>query len=370
MRVLVAAPLYPPHIGGPATYVKMIEAELPKHGVELTVVAYSSFSKYPKGISHLLFFLKLLRATPGHDLLYGLDAAIIGFISYITSKLRRLPLLVRVPGDYAWEQGQLRFGVTESLDDFVISAKRQPLFVGLLKNIQRRVCRGAVRIIVPSEYMKGIVQKWGVNEADIVRIYSVLHAVPVGELPEVVASKVNQDSLVVNTAARLVPLKGIGPLIELLPQLMKRYEDLIFVITGDGPLREELESKARQLQVSGQVVFTGNLAKDALGAVISRADVFVLNSSYEGMSHQLLEAISLGTPVVVTDVGGNSELITNEVNGLLVPYGNRQALYDAIVRLLDSKPLAKRLSTEARKSLTRFDQESGIRELVSIMSSI
>src|SRR3989344_2738828 len=110
-RILVATGLYPPDIGGPATYTKMLETHLPKRGVELTVAPYGWVRRYPKIFRHTAFMWKLIRESRGCDAIYALDPVSVGLPALIASKITRKPLFLRIVGDYAWEQGQLRFGV-------------------------------------------------------------------------------------------------------------------------------------------------------------------------------------------------------------------------------------------------------------------
>ena len=115
--------------------------------------------------------------------------------------------------------------------------------------------------------------------------------------------------------------------------------ELVFV--GDGPLRGELEREAgAQTQFLGQRTDIANL--------LAGFDVFALSSSREGMSVALLEAMAAACPIVVTAVGGNTELIEHEVTGLVVPPDDAAALRAAIERLLADRVLAGRLGMAAR----------------------
>lgn len=109
------------------------------------------------------------------------------------------------------------------------------------------------------------------------------------------------------------------------------------VLVGDGPLRSELTD----VQLLG--------ARSDVPELLAGFDVFVLSSSTEGMSIALLEAMAAGCPIVVTAVGGNTELIQHEVTGLVVPPDDEAALRSAIERLLDDRALAQRLGDAARK---------------------
>ena len=116
-------------------------------------------------------------------------------------------------------------------------------------------------------------------------------------------------------------------------------------------------------------MFTGALEnKDTLQR-IAASDVFVLNSSYEGLSHMLIEGLSLGSAIVATDVGGNPELIEHEKNGLLVPFGDRSALTAAITRLLADDEFAGRLRTAAKGSSSRFSVASMIDATRALLST-
>ena len=83
-------------------------------------------------------------------------------------------------------------------------------------------------------------------------------------------------------------------------------------------------------------------------ALLGASDALALCSAYEGLSHVLLEAMAAGRPILATAVGGNLELIRDGENGLLVPYGDRKALADALVRVASEPELAERLGCQAR----------------------
>ena len=333
MKILIATGLYPPDIGGPATYTKMLEAHLPKHGVQLTVAPYGWVRRYPKLFRHIAYTWKLIRESSDCDAIYALDPVSVGLPTYIAHMITRKPYLLRIAGDYAWEQGQQRFGVTQLLDEFVRSDTKHPVFVRILRWVQRRVARSARHIVVPSNYMKTIVTAWGVGEDEITSIYSALHKIEVEETKDAIRTMFDYRGTVLVTAARLVPWKGIGTLISILTTLKEAIGDVTLVIIGDGPLKHDLEQRVLSSGLKDVVRFVGSLPQSSLGAAIKGADIFVLNTAYEGMSHQILEAMDLGVPVVTTKVGGNIELITSGVNGLLVSYDNRDELASAIERM-------------------------------------
>ena len=120
--------------------------------------------------------------------------------------------------------------------------------------------------------------------------------------------------------------------------------DLLMV--GDGPLRAELESLAVELRVPDRVTFLG--IRTDIPELMRAADAFALTSLSEAASLTLLEAMASGLPAVVTNVGGNPEIVRHEREGLLFPRGDASACADAIRRVFSDPELAARLGTAGR----------------------
>jgi glycosyltransferase involved in cell wall biosynthesis len=139
--------------------------------------------------------------------------------------------------------------------------------------------------------------------------------------------------------------------------LQTRFPDATLGIAGEGPERAQLEAYAKS-RASGGITFLGTQEHGQLLRIIRNADVFVLNSEYEGLSHVLIEALLLGMPIVASKAGGNGEVIKDEENGLLVPVGDMDALTAAIARILSDKAFAGRLGEGARASRGRFTVEA------------
>ena len=126
---------------------------------------------------------------------------------------------------------------------------------------------------------------------------------------------------------------------------------------GDGPERKPLERVADQLGIREQVVFCGFHPQPA--EIVAALDVFLLSSLHEGISMSLLEALALGVPVVVTNVGGNPEVVRHGETGLLVPPQDDQALADACGILLDDPELRRQLADRGKSLVQqRFSKEA------------
>lgn len=353
MKLLIATPLYPPDLGGPATYAYLLERELPGRGIAVEVVKFGSVRHLPKLIRHVAYFLKVLKALRNSDAVLALDPVSVGLPCLLAARFTRKPLYLKVGGDYAWEQGTQRFGISSSLDVFV-HEHRVPLPVRTLRLIQALVATRARRIIAPSLYLKGIVATWGVPAERIVVVYNGVQKETEGFLPETLQSRSNPRIV---TAGRLVPWKGIPGLIDAVVMVRNEFPEVSLTIVGDGPDRVPLETYA-ETRLPNTVSFTGALSHADTLAVIKSADVFVLNSTYEGLSHLLIEAASLGVPVVATSVGGNPEVVTDGVSGLLVPPGDETALAGALKRMCKDTVLREQLRAGALESARTFTQEA------------
>jgi glycosyltransferase involved in cell wall biosynthesis len=371
MKLLIATGIYPPTVGGPATYAKLLFDELPKRGMQVEVVSFDSVRSLPVGVRHMVYFCKLLLAGFGKDCIYTLDPVSVGYPAMWVSKITRKPLVLKMVGDYAWEQGTQRFGVHELLDAFVENKKPHHPRVRKMQRMQTAVAQHATRVVVPSQYLKKIITHWGIEPGKIQVIYNAFES-SIDQVPSQAEARalldVNVPTIV--TAGRLVPWKGIGTLIEIMPALLLKFPKLRLVVAGSGPEREDLERLVQEGKLSNHVVLRGALSQSDLFTQIRASDVFVLNTGYEGFSHQLLEVLAIGTPVVTTDVGGNPELITSGQQGLLVPYNDRKKLEQAIEKMLTDDALVGRVTTAGKETVRQFTKDRLLDETIALLTSI
>src|SRR5207249_1734650 len=132
-----------------------------------------------------------------------------------------------------------------------------------------------------------------------------------------------------------------------------RFPSVRFLIVGescmDPSYRLELEQRARNLNLTGRIIFTGQ--RSDVPQIMREIDISVLPSLTESFSNTLLESMANGLPVVATNVGGNPEIVSDGINGLLVPPKDPAALSRAIVELLGNPELARRLGRAARQKV-------------------
>jgi glycosyltransferase involved in cell wall biosynthesis len=261
----------------------------------------------------------------------------VGFPAALANVFLRKKLVVKVVGDHVWEQGRQRFGVSQSLEDFPLRNRAWPWYLNFLRTIQLYTLSKATLIIVPSEYLKKILTGWGIPSEKAIRIYNGVDFNCKPILPT------TPPLHLIVTSARLVPWKGVTALIDLV--ITEPLWNL--VIVGDGPMRKELQIQVEEKGLGGRIRFLGTLSHEQALGWYKVADVFVLNSSYEGLSHTLLEAMYLGAPIVATDVGGNPELIAKDISGVLVAAGDTLALKQNIQKIMDDRDFAQKIGKAA-----------------------
>jgi glycosyltransferase involved in cell wall biosynthesis len=174
---------------------------------------------------------------------------------------------------------------------------------------------------------------------------------------------------VVGTLGRLAWKKGQEYFLQAAATVLCQEPETTFVLVGDGPLRRQLENQTRTLGIWPRVKFLGQRLDSQ--AMISLFDVFVLPSVIEGMPNALLEAMALEKPVVVTEVGGNAEVVTNGKTGIVVPSRQPAKMAEAIIGLLRDEELSRRLGEAGRQTVTqRFCFRHTLRAMESLYEQL
>lgn len=357
MRLLVATGLYPPEIGGPATHTRLLEQHLPARGFSVEVFAFKTVRHLPRGIRHLKYAWGLYRRARGADVLFSQDTVNVGVFAVAAARLTRIPLVIRVPGDYAWEQGTQRLGIREPIDEF--QTRTYGLHpVTLLRKIQGWSVRRADLVVTPSEYFRRLVVGWGAPEQRVRAIYNGIALGPVEAPPKKERQMIS--------VGRLVPWKGFAGLIRLMDQL----PEWRLVIVGDGPERERLEKLAVEEGVAERVRFTGQLPREEMMAELAASAVFVLNTRFESFSFQTVEAMHVGTPVVLARVGSLPELVEDGQEGFLVEPDDTESILAAVRRLDTDLELRGRMVDAARRKAGQFSIDRTVTELAAALKRL
>ena len=178
-----------------------------------------------------------------------------------------------------------------------------------------------------------------------------------------------QDFYVIGTVGRLVPIKGHKYLVSAAEMIIKEFPKTVFVIVGDGFLKPILERHAEALGIRKNIVFTG-WRKD-VPEILYLFNVLVFPSLNEGMGRVMIEGMSLGKPIVASNVGGIRDLIEDGKNGLLVPPRDSNALRKAISRLIRNKKLAEGLGKIGKMEVyPDFDASTMVKKIDNLYESL
>jgi len=364
LSVLAATGIFPPDIGGPATYTKLLADELPKKGIKVEALSFGSVRHLPKIIRHFVYFQKALAAARRADIVYAQDPVSVGLPSVVAAKIAGKKFVIRIAGDYAWEQGTQRFGVKDGIEKFSARQRGYSFFARLLKKIQTRVARAADAIVVPSRYFKKIVENWGVEPQKINVIYN-------GIEPRNYPEERNSDGAkIILSVGRLVPWKGFKELIEAMPEILREIPEAKLVIAGDGPERERLEKTIARAGLRGKVVLAGKMEREDLLKLKKAAGVFVLNSGFESFSFDTVEAMAIGLPVVVSDVGSLPELVENGRDGVVVERNDKKQIKKAVVKILKDREFARKITQNAYQTSRRFSIHDTMARLEKLLRSL
>jgi glycosyltransferase involved in cell wall biosynthesis len=362
MNVLMITGIFPPDIGGPATYVPTMASELVKRGHKVTVVTLSDkldhddrSYNFPvhrirrglfKPLRFLFAVLRILREGRSAQVLYvnGLYLEAV-----MANYLLRKPMVQKIVGDWAWEQATNKKWVKDNFEKF--QKGKYGLKIELLKALRNFCVRRADTLIAPSDYLARVITTWGVSAS---RIFVVYNAVEIPSWTRTTVPLATRWNIV--TVGRLVPWKQIDHLIEALTEI----DGAGLVVVGDGPERRRLEDLVRATKLADRIYFAGQRSKEETLGLMAACDLFVLNSTYEGFPHVVLEAMCAGLPVVATEVGGTPELVRDGENGMLVSPNANGTLSKTLLKLLSCSEERQRLAAGARETTQRFRRSAMI----------
>jgi glycosyltransferase involved in cell wall biosynthesis len=374
LRICLPTGIFPPDVGGPASYVPRIAAALTArgHAVRVVTLADDTDKRLPE---YPYFVLRIARGMPRLGRMWTMISAIAHearaadgifanglFIeAAIAAALTRKPLVMKIVGDWAWERARNQGAGSEHIEDF--ERLRQPIRWEAVKMLRTFITRRAQMIIVPSRYLAKIVSGWGILVERIAVVYNALDPLPAQKPAGLLAFE--GHTLV--TVARLVRWKGIDALID----CVAANPRLRLIVVGEGPEFSALSKQAKSLAVGDRVIFTGTVTGEQVAGWLRAADLFVLNSTYEGLPHIVLEAFDAGVPVLASAAGGTPEIVCDGENGILIPPGDRLALSSAIGRILADKLLQQKLVEGGRSTLAQaFRWDALVKQTETILMNI
>ena len=229
------------------------------------------------------------------------------------------------------------------------------------------------RIVVISEEIKQDILKSGVSEN---KVTVIDNGIDISRFSNKHKSNdflkeynIKPAKKIIGTIGRLSEEKGQKFFIEAAKVLLEKYPDLFFMIVGDGPLKEELQTKALHYRIQDHLIFTG--ISDNIPKILAGMDIFVLPSLTEGLPMVLLEAMAAKKPIIATDVGAIPRVISDRKSGHLIKPGNTNELIEALTILLNDQSYTSRIAQNGYETaINKYSAKEMTKKYVEIYEQL
>jgi glycosyltransferase involved in cell wall biosynthesis len=184
--------------------------------------------------------------------------------------------------------------------------------------------------------------------------------------PKQVRSVFTPEHFVIGSVKPLEKLYNIDVLIKAFRALSFRFDHIRLLIIGSGSEENSLKKMSEDLQISDKVIFTGRVPFHEVSNYFNMINVLANLSEYESFGVSVIEAMACGLPVVVSDVGGLSEVVGNDSVGFKVPAGNVEETSDMLEKLILNKELCKTIGENARKHVIKnYNWEDNLNTMIT-----
>ena len=173
-----------------------------------------------------------------------------------------------------------------------------------------------------------------------------------------------EDHKVIATIGRIDEQKGNQYFIDAAAKIINKFDNVKFMIVGDGPLSDKHKRQCKRLGIEKDFIFTGYHSNVAL--ILSLIDMLVIPSLWEGTTLTVFEAMSMQLPIISTNVDGLKEVLSDEKNALVVPPKDSERLARAIEELLADPPKSERLAIQGKKDSSNYDIQKTVDQIQQI----
>jgi glycosyltransferase involved in cell wall biosynthesis len=341
-RILLVTGIYPPDIGGPATFIPSLAKHLvneKKMDVTVFTLHGNSRNKFENhwkviSIKRSLFrplrvtyaIIRLLKLIQTSDYVFCNGLYIETGIALFFSRKKSIAKIV---GDPVWERARNK-GKTQ-LDVATFNQGKAKLAQNIERIIFQKSLNQFSRIICPSEELVHFVKEWNVA--------TQVSCIP--NFVEISERRHSTKDFDLITVSRLVSWKNIDVVIKLAGEL-----NLRLAIVGSGPEESHLLKLSKELNV--EATFFGALYGDSIDDLLLRSKIFILISDYEGMSFALLRALALGIPAMVSNNKGNTQVLENRKSGVVVEVKNFESMIGDLREMIENWDFLENLSENGR----------------------
>ena len=345
MRVLVTVGIFPPDIGGPATFVpkiaKYFQDEL-NYEIEILTLSDNknsninddfSVKRIDRNLPIIYRWLKTIftiyKLGKNKDLIFvnglGTEATIANI--FLKKKIIR-----KIVGDPVWERAYSKAKISESFDKF--QDKNYGFSISLQKKVRSFSIKKSDIVVTPSKHLKNFILNLGFkNKIEIINNGVFI--------PEENTNIFTNDQINVTIVSRLVSHKNIKKIIRAISDLNDPL--IYFNIIGDGPELNQLQKISLESNNKDNIFLHGKLNRDDINHIFLKSDIYIQASNYEGLPHSLLEAMSYGIPVLCTPVGECKEILGNEDRGYILDLPvSKNNIKSKIIEIIGEKNIANK----------------------------
>ena len=312
--------IFPPDIGGPATFVpkiaKYFQDEL-NYEIEILTLSDNknsninddfSVKRIDRNLPIIYRWLKTIftiyKMGKNKDLIFVNG---LGTETTIANIFLKKKIIRKIVGDPVWERAYSKAKISESFDEFQV--KNYGFSISLQKKVRSFSIKKSDIVVTPSKHLKNFILNLGFkNKIEIINNGVFI--------PEENTNIFTNDQINITIVSRLVSHKNIKKIIRAISDL---NDPLIYLnIIGDGPELNQLQKISLESNNKDNIIFHGKLNRDDINHIFLKSDIYIQASNYEGLPHSLLEAMSYGIPVLCTPVGECKEILGNEDRGYML----------------------------------------------------
>ena len=312
--------IFPPDIGGPATFVpKIVNYFQNELNYEIEILTLSdnknsninddfSVKRIDRNLPIIYRWLKTIftiyKLGKNKDLIFVNG---LGTVTTIANIFLKKKIIRKIVGDPVWERAYSKGKISESFDEFQV--KNYGFSISLQKKVRSFSIKKSDIVVTPSKHLKNFILNLGFkNKIEIINNGVFI--------PEENANIFTNDQINITIVSRLVSHKNIEKIIKAISDLNSPLINLNII--GDGPELNQLQKISLESNNKDNIIFHGKLNRDDINHIFLKSDIYIQASNYEGLPHSLLEAMSYGIPVLCTPVGECKEILGNEDRGYIL----------------------------------------------------
>ena len=355
MNILITVGIFPPDIGGPASFVPKISDFLIENGHNVKIICLSEVGNINTEdnfdvirikrsnnlpIRWIKTIYQIVKNGKRSDLIFVNG---LGVESAIANLILQKQLIRKIVGDPVWERAYNQNKIIESFDEF--QNNKHSFLIEVQKLLRNWSINSAEIVITPSDHLKSFVSGIGYSK----KILKINNGVNITDINRANESKADINLIIIS---RLVVQKNINIVIEAMKLL--DYKNLKLSIIGEGGEFSKLKSAIHDLNLQNQVQLLGKIDNNKISQFLLTADIFIQASDYEGLPHSVLEAINYEVPILSTETGGCKDLLNDGERGFVIPMPpDKKVIAESISFIIENKAEATKRADEAKAFINK-----------------